>query len=85
MGRKSAVGIMQAVHRNLMRVDKPMGAGLPPSGEIRKTAVLPTSSDQRMKEAWQVYLHNFFSLEVLSSSTLTKALGQLCKWHHAAR
>ena len=75
MGWKSAVGVMQAVHRVLMRMERPLGAGLPQSGEIRKTAVLPTSKDQRTKEAWQVYLDNFFSLEVHSSKGLDKAIG----------
>ena len=85
MGWTSAVGVMQAVHRNLMRMEKPLGAGLPGSGEIRKTAVLPTSQDQRTKEGWQVYLDNYFSLEVHSAKSLKKALGQLSRWHQAAR
>ena len=85
MGWKSAVGVMQAVHRTLMRVDKPFGAGLPRFGEIRKTAVLPTSKDQRTKEGWQVYLDNYFSLEVHSSKSLKQALGQISRWHQAAR
>ena len=76
---------MQAVHRRLMRVERPMGARLPESGEIRKTAVLPTSRDQRTKEAWQVYLDNFFALEIHTSGSMRKALGQLSKWHKAAR
>mgnify|MGYP003333489142 CR=1 FL=1 len=41
MGWKSAVGIMQAVHRHLMRVEKPMGAAFRKVAKSRKHACSP--------------------------------------------
>ena len=64
MGWKSAVGIMQAVHRRLMTSDLKNSARLPGFGEVRKTGVMPSSSDQRTQRAWQVYLDNYASLGV---------------------
>ena len=95
MGWISAVGIMQAVHRRLMKDPVPRGAGLPSSSEIRKTMVLPIhcksstkcdwESEQRLIEGWQVYLDNFAALSVTSRSNLKKAQGQLSQWHALAR
>ena len=85
MGWLSAVGIMQAVHRRLIGTELPGGAQLTGSTEIRKTAVLPTSEDQRLKAGWQVYLDNFATAEVVKRHDFLKAEGQLSAWHKAAR
>ena len=61
MGWFSAVGIMQAIHRNLLGTRLAGGAHLPEYAEVRKTAVMPTSDSQRFLAAWQVYLDNFAS------------------------
>ena len=85
MGWLSAVGIMQAVHRRLLGSQLEHGAGLPENREIRKTAVLPTSEDQRCKGGWQAYLDNFAAIEVVKRHDFTKSEKELASWHQAAR
>lgn len=86
MGRASAVGVMQALHRRLMTLDHPRGgAGLPTANEVRKSAVLPVGPDQRMQKAWQVYLDNLALFRVEKWAGLDKLEGAVIEWHHAAR
>ena len=64
MGWKSAVGIMQSIHRRILASSMAEGNRLPSAAEVRETASLPTSSDQRTQKAWQVYLDNYASFLV---------------------
>ena len=61
MGWKSAVGIMQAVHRRILASCLANDFRLPSAAEIRKTYPMPSSPDQRTERAWQVYLDNYAS------------------------
>ena len=60
-------------------------AHLPAHNEVRKTAVMPSSHDQRSVAAWQVYLDNFASWAVVPRHLWTKAETELSSWHRAAR
>ena len=85
MGWKSAVGIMQAVHRRLLASSLAQGNRLPTPGEIRKTAPMPTSQDQRTLKGWQAYLDNFASFIVVLMRDAAKFEGVASEWHTKAR
>ena len=85
MGWKSAVGIMQAVHRIILASPLAKGSRLPSAVEIRKTLPMPSSSDQRTLEAWQVYLDSFASLLIVLLKDAEKFEGQASDWHKKAR
>ena len=72
MGWKSAVGVMQAIHRGVLLSGGGFGGKLPGTAELKKTAPLPTSADQRCKEAWEVYLDNFAMAEVANKRKVEK-------------
>ena len=76
---------MQAIHRRLMTMPKPLGAGLPTANEIRKSSVLPTTEDQRLAAAWQVYFDNLAMVEVEAMKNLPLLEGAMSDWHQAAR
>ena len=82
MGYTSAV--RKGIHRRLMTMPKPMGAGLPIANEIRKTSFLPTVADQRLAAAWQVYLDNLAMVEVEMKKNLPQLEGAMSDWHQAA-
>ena len=71
MGWKSAVGVMQAIHRRLLASSLKNGRRLPTAAEIqktaeiRKTAPMPASTDQWTLTGWQVYLDNFASFLIV--------------------
>ena len=85
MGWKSAVGIMQAVHRRLLGSHLAGRARLPTTAEIRKTMPMPTSKDQRTEKAWQVYLDNYASFVIENIREAFKKEGQASEWHRKAR
>ena len=85
MGWKSAVGIMQAVHRRLMSSSLRHSAKLPNFDEIRKTGVMPSSVSQATKGGWQVYLDNYASFGVHSKAEAERLQGQLSEYHRRAK
>ena len=84
MGWISAVGLMQLMHRRILSAPPPDGAGLPTGAEITKSSPLPTSHDQRLREAWQVYLDNYASVHV-EPRYRKRVEGEANAWHTAAR
>ena len=85
MGWKSAVGIMQAVHRRLLASSLAKGSRLPSGEEIRKTAPMPPSEDQRTLRGWQVYLDNYASFIIARIREAEAMEGQASEWHAKAR
>ena len=85
MGWKSAVGIMQAVHRMILASSLAGPNRLPTPAEIRKTVPMPSSADQRTQKAWQVYLDNYASFLIALLREAEKLEGQASDWHKAAR
>ena len=85
MGWKSAVGTMQSVHRRILASSLAKSNRLPSEGEIKKTAVSPTSDDQRTLRAWQVYLDNYASFLVATIREAQKIEGKASEWHLKAR
>lgn len=70
MGWISAVGIMQPIHRNVLRSCPPHGAGLPAEEEMKKgriNRVAPKGSRLAGMSAkwWQAYLDNFAAGKVV--------------------
>ena len=85
MGWKSAVGIMQAIHRKLLSSTLAGSNRLPTCSEIRKTIPLPISEEQRARKAWQVYLDNYASYLVVKMKEAEKMEGMASDWHLKAR
>ena len=85
MGWLSAVGVMQSVHRRILSMPPPQGAGLGTNQEIRKTSVLPTDADQRLYAAWQVYLDNYASVHIRDRQSIARATREINAWHQATR
>ena len=85
MGWKSAVGIMQAVHRRLLSSHLAGRSRLPTTAEIRKTMPMPTSKDQRTDRARRVYVYNYASLSIEKIREALKKEGQASEWHRKAR
>ena len=85
MGWASAVGVMQAIHRRILAMPPPQGAGLPRDREITKTRVAPCGPDQRLHEAWQAYLDNYASVHVRQRKAQAQAVREINEWHKATR
>ena len=85
MGWKSAVGIMQSVHRRILASSLAGSNRLPSPAEIRKTAALPASADQRTQAAWQVYLDNYASFLIARIRRAQELEGKASQWHRSAR
>ena len=75
MGWHSAVGLMQAAHRQIaLRSVSLGGAGLSPLAEISKSAVFPELSDQ---PAWSIYLDDTTIIEQVSSTVASELEGKV--------
>ena len=85
MGWLSAVGVMQSLHRRILFMPFPQGAGLGTGQEVRKTSILPTEADQRLHAAWQVYLDNYASVHIRDRQTIARATREINAWHKATR
>ena len=59
MGWRSAVGIVQYLHRRLCLNADPAGAGLNPKLELRRNVIAPGDCTGRHRQWWQVYCDNF--------------------------
>ena len=95
MGWVSSVGIAQHLHRRLMLLPSPRGAGLSPHSEIRKDRPMPQRilvegaegkiSQSRGHHTWQVYLDNFDEAKIVEREHAHEYIGRPSAWQERVR
>ena len=64
MGGKNATGVMQSIHRNMLLLTPPYGAGLPPQAEVKRDKRFPDWSTTDEKSIALIYLDGFTETEL---------------------
>ena len=64
MGWISAVGVCQYLHRRLLHLGRPLGAGLDRKSEFRKDRGAQLGPDFRLSEFYECYIDNYDEAEI---------------------